>query len=174
MKRLVYYTVTLITLFTYFALTQDYDTSELLLFTALFTLLAWYLLELVLVIVLSKKYADRTKYKIFLEDSLTQCKADLLKEQQAHLDTQTALEAEELLHYETKQRLDIVLKQDSATIKLGDEVTPVSRFRKCKVYATRLGIEGKDGNGRNILVKEYQLAKGGKWFKVNEIRKVEK
>ena len=128
----------------------------------LFNALLW----LIVSIVLQRKYNERTKYKLFLEESLTQCKADL-----ESVELVAENQAKEIDNYDKmfKQQK----KKHLATINLGDKVTPTNRMQVSKVQQIRLHATDKDGNGRDIISKQYRLSATGKWYSFEQLRKVE-
>ena len=141
--------------------TQDIEWYEMVVYTVAISSTINFLIELVLVVRLRKKYDRKVTYALHVENGLTETKAELVLERKAHIETESALECEITEHSKCKQRLDKLLEIDKATIKIGDKVTSVARLKPSNVYAMKLG------NGI-----EYQLARNGKWYSANEIRKI--
>jgi len=164
MKRVIYYLVVLATIFTVLSLTQDYTAKLLIERTGLIFAVIGFLTELVLVYVLSRKI-KRIGIEVATNDTYTKYLEDGIKEYKENEDVieELTLDTENL-----KQRIATMIAHDNARIKLGDEVTRTSYFKVQKVYGMKL-----TDTILNYDKPLYQFVKGGKFYKQDEIRKIE-
>ena len=156
MNRILRLVTTFAVIIITLVIVRDYGFTELLTYTGLIWLVINLLTEIVLSIVLKKKYDKRDKYASFVEGELFECRDELANDREVALK-----QAKEIDNY--NKMFEQQKKKDLLRISLGDTVTPVNYQKTSKVYAMKY----ED-------VTWYQLRKGGKWYTRNEIRKVEK